>query len=111
MAAIISWFISIVGSFAMLVLMETASDTMIGVLVLIAKFGVSSAYNLCFIGGSTLFPAIYTGMAMGYSVLMANLITILAPEVAEISGTWPMVFFFVICLIAIVASSCFKKHN
>ena len=107
----ISWFIAIVGSLCMITSVSLVPDYVMGIFLLIVKFGVSSGNNQCYIGGATLFPAVYTGMAMGTPIIAANLITILAPEVASLNGMWPMILLCIMSTIAMFASMSFKKHD
>ena len=54
------------------------------VFVLIAKFGISSAYNICYLSNSHLFPAQISATTLGICNIFARTATILAPMLAEI---------------------------
>jgi len=62
-------------------------------LVLFAKFGISSAFCICFLCNLDLFPVLFAATALGFCNFPARLATIFSPEVAEIQSLLPMILF------------------
>lgn len=75
-------------------------------LVLIAKFGTSSGFNLAYVANAEVFPSLFQGSSMGICNFFARSFTILAPVVAEIVGYTPMLIFTFVNLFAL---SCVSK--
>ena len=56
----------------------------VAIIILIAKFGVSAAFNLVYIANAVLYPPSLAATAMGICNIFARIATVLAPEIAEI---------------------------
>ena len=56
---------------------------MFAVFVLIAKFGISGAYNAVYIGNTQLFPTLFAVTAMGIVNFIARIAASFAPLAAE----------------------------
>lgn len=69
-----------------------------------AKFGISAAFNNSFIASVQLTPALYQASIFGFNNMSARLVTVLAPEVAEIEGVTPLLINIIVAGIAAVAS-------
>jgi hypothetical protein len=73
-------------------------------LVLFAKFGISAAFNIVYIGNSALFPTLFTATSLGICNVLARTATIFAPFVAEIDGVTPM--WIVVGITGITTIAC-----
>lgn len=73
-------------------------------LVLFSKFGISSAYNICYLSNSMLFPAKISATTMGICNTFARTACILAPLMAEFELPLPMIIFTALCAMASLAS-------
>lgn len=62
----------------------TLSPWIFPTLVLIAKFGVTAAFGICYNSNSVLFPVLFSATAMGVCNMLARFCSIFAPQVAEI---------------------------
>ena len=76
-------------------------DAWMPAFVIIAKFGVSSAYMLVNPVTIELFPPLFSVTAFGFCNLAANLFCVIVPYLAEMPDPYPMLIF---CTLATVAS-------
>jgi len=72
--------------------------------VLIAKFGISWAYNNCYLSTPLLFPAHLRVRIFGICHLMASFVTVLAPLIAEVNPPTPMIIFTIACIGSLICS-------
>lgn len=77
---------------------------MIPVFILLAKFGISATFNICYLANALIFPTIFAGTAFGVCNIFAKLATIIAPMLAEVDPPVPMIVFTILSLIAGVLS-------
>ena len=73
-------------------------------LVLLAKFGISSGFNICYVANPELFPLLFASTAIGFCNFLARGSTIFAPEVAELQSTTPMIIFSILCVLSLLSS-------
>ena len=83
----------------------TTSMLTYGVLLLVAKFGISAAFNVIYCCNSEMFPALFAVTAFGISNFFARCCTFFAPQIAEIQSTTPMLIFTFLSLLAMGAST------
>ena len=69
-------------------------------LVLIAKFGLISGFNVIYIFHPKMFPTLFSMTSMGIMNIISRLFTIFAPFVAEMDEPIPMLTFTTLCFIA-----------
>ncbi len=108
----LSFTVAICGGVAIVIL--TGSYTTgwsFPVCVLIAKFGIASAYNICYLSNSLLFPASITATTLGICNTFARTATILAPMLAEFSEPTPMIIFTVLSVLAFASSLFLMKPD
>ena len=74
------------------------------VFVLLAKFGVSFAFNVSYLGTPQLFPVVLTGTAFGICNIFSRFSTVLSAPVAEFTDPLPMIIFTSLTVIAGVLS-------
>jgi len=74
-------------------------------LVLMAKFGVTVAFGICYNSNSALFPVLFSATAMGVCNMLARFCSIFAPQVAEIQSMLPMIIFTGLSFLTMVLSS------
>ena len=72
--------------------------------VLLAKFGVSFAFNISYLGTPQLFPVALCGTAFGICNIFARFSAVLSGPVAEFSDPLPMVIFTFLTVIPGVLS-------
>jgi len=72
--------------------------------VLLAKFGISIAFNNVYLATPMAFPTALTGTAFGICNVVARLATILSPLIAETPFPAPMVSFSLVAIIAGISS-------
>lgn len=68
--------------------------------VLLAKFGISVAFNNAYIATPRVFPVKLCGAAFGICNVFARVATILSPMIAETPFPAPMVAFSTVAIIA-----------
>lgn len=84
--------ISVVGG-CMILFVGIDSTFWMPFFVLIAKFGISGGFNLCYCSTVYVFPTLFCGTAIGICNFFGRIITIFAPIVAEKPWPLPMVLF------------------
>ena len=94
---IISFILAAVGG-VLLVIFFNAEGALIAVFVLFAKFGISFAFNLCYLATPQMFPVALCTTAFGICNIFARLATILSPLIAELPDPVPMSMFTIICI-------------
>lgn len=108
----LSFFIGIVGGFSICFMAtNSANQWIFPICVLLAKFGISSAYNICYMANGLLFPTQIAATTLGICNLFARCATIFAPFVAAVFETpiTPMIIFSTIACLAFVSSFLIKK--
>lgn len=75
-----------------------------GILILITKFGISAAFNICYVSNSEMFPPLFSVTAFGISNFFARSSTFFAPQIAEIQSTFPMMMFTSLSIAAMISS-------
>lgn len=80
-----SYFIAILGGLAICFMAnQPANAWMFPLCILIAKFGISSAYNICYMSNGLLFVTQISATTLGICNLFARTATIVAPFVAAV---------------------------
>jgi nitrate/nitrite transporter NarK len=90
---------------------ENGSEWTLPILVMLSKFGISSAFCAVYLGNSVIFPTLFTGQSIGFCNLVSRTITISAPFIAEIEGLTPMIILFVMVTVAAFANLFMKKPS
>ena len=101
-AFIVSFALSATGGF--LIAFIPAGGYLIATFVLIAKFGISFAFNLVYLITPTLFPTALTTTAFGVCNVFARFSTILSPILAEAPEPTPMLCYAFSSIAAMIAS-------
>lgn len=84
-----SYIVSIVGS---LLLLRYIDDTnLIFIFIIMAKFGISSAFTISFIASVQLIPTIFAASVFGYCNFSARIVTMMSSIVAELDEPTPLV--------------------
>ena len=76
--------------------------------VLCAKFGVAFAYNVMYLGNSSLFPVLFASSALGYCSFLNRIFSAVSPFLVNLPEPWPLVIFCVMALISGIASFWLK---
>ncbi len=76
----------------------------------VARIGISAGFNLIYLMNAEVFPTLFAATAMGICNLLARIITILSPQVAEMPGATPMVIYSLFC-IGGISTTYFLKLN
>ena len=97
---IMAWLIGATGGILMVIFSN--NDQMMGVFVLLSKFGVSFAFNNSYLGMPKLFPVALCGTAFGICNVFARFATVLSPLVAELPYPGPMIIFASCCSVGVV---------
>ena len=102
-AFIISFALSATGGF-LIAFIPGATEYLIALFVLLAKFGISFAFQLVYFIMPTLFPVEITATAFGICNIFARFSTILSPILAELDGPTPMLCYAFTSIGAMIAS-------
>jgi hypothetical protein len=77
--------------------------------LLLARFGISASFNICYLSNATLFPTLFSVTSVGICNAGARMTTIAAPMVAEIRGKTPIWIVLCLCLMTAFAA-CFLRR-
>lgn len=117
-ATLIGTKITLIGSFILsclaglgLIMVDVNNTILITCAVLLTKFGISSAFNLCYLITADYFPLQYTSSVFGACNVIARLMSILSPMIAEIPNPFPMLIFALFCFISTFAGFFLKKSH
>mgnify|MGYP002631616067 CR=1 FL=1 len=79
--------------------------------VLITRYGINSAFTLCYIITADYFPSIVSSQVFGICNIFARFTTILSPLIAEIDAPVPMIVYCIICSVTMFASLFLTKSE
>jgi len=79
--------------------------------VLITRFGINSAFTLCYIITADYFPSIVSSRVFGICNLFSRFATILSPMIAELEPPVPMIVYSIICSITMISSLALTKSE
>ena len=71
------------------------------IFVVIAKFGISGGFTIVYVCNSDVFPTLFCSTAIGICNFASRLLTIFAPQVAEVNPPFPMILFVSLNLLGI----------
>lgn len=74
------------------------------IFLIFAKFGISINFFLCYVATVKLFPTLFVATAFGFIGLFSNILTILAPFVAEVNEPTPMLIYSALCFGGMILS-------
>lgn len=104
-----SFLLGVIGMIC-LILIDTDSELVLSVFILGSKFGISSAFNLLYLGNTQMFPMNMIATSYGICAVFARLFTIFSPVVAEIKpDTIPQWMFVAVAAAAVFASTMITK--
>ena len=83
----------------------------IATFVLLAKFGCSACYCICYISTPTLFPTRLAATAFGVCNLVGRTLGALSPVIAEMKVPYPMAIFSVMAIISIFFALPLKPYE
>ena len=84
-----SYLIGICGSIFLMIYWYEKSYILL--LIIAAKFGISSAFNMSFIASIELIPAIFAASVFGYCNVLARIITMGSSVIAELDYPTPLI--------------------
>ena len=79
--------------------------------VMITRFGINSAFTLCYIITADYFPAIVTSRVFGICNVFSRFATILSPMIAELEPPIPMIIYSIVCTITMISSLGLTKSE
>jgi hypothetical protein len=106
-ALIISYSIS--GTGGILYLIFHHIDPLIPFLIIFSRVGNSMSFNTIYIANSRLFPTKLLATAFGACNLVAHIVAIIAPLIAEIPDPFPFIVFVILTGVAGVSSILIKE--
>ena len=90
---------------ALILFLERNATDFVPLFVLMAKFGVASAFGLVYMT-NFIFPVKYAAQTLGFCNLCGRGFTMLSPLLVELPAPIPMV-----CLVSFLALACFLQLN
>jgi hypothetical protein len=104
-----SFCLSFIGMLFLIINGQGAGQFLISLYVLGSKFGISSTFNMAYLGNPMLFPTEVLSISFGACNIFARVSTILAPFVAELKpeviSQW---IFCSVVMLALLASFLLK---
>jgi OCT family organic cation transporter-like MFS transporter 4/5 len=79
--------------------------------VFITRFGISSAFTLCYIVTADYFPSIVSSQVFGICRVFAGFATSLSPMIAEMEAPVPMVVYIFTCMLSMASSLFLTKSE
>ena len=98
----VSFGLSLLG--VLLLIALRSNDTWIPFMLLIAKFGLSQAFVVSYLGIVLLYPTILASTAMGICNLIARVATIMSPMVTEVRSPLNLLILLAVVGVAFLAS-------
>ena len=80
------------------------SDIWFSILVFLARGGVAGVFAAVYIGHARMFPILFAVSSIGFCNVIARVGGLIAPEIAEIEGTTPIIVFTVLSALTALAS-------
>lgn len=71
-------------------------------LVLIAKFGISSAFNILFVSHQQVFPVLFSATALGILNFTTRIFTGVSPILARMEEPTPVMVFFITSILGLI---------
>ena len=82
------FMISIVGSAMMIVTWDDLD--LLPIFIMMAKFGISANFNMCYLAFVQLIPTMYNTTVFGLCNVLARIITFMSPQIAEYAYPTPI---------------------
>lgn len=79
--------------------------------ILVTRYGINSAFTLCFIVTTDYFPSIVSSQVFGFCNIFSRLSTALAPLLAEMEPPLPILVYTFICVISLIFSLFLSKNE
>jgi hypothetical protein len=89
------YVLSLIGAIATIIA-NNVNEDILPITIALAKGGVKVTFDVCYLGNSFLFPAIFAGTAFGFCNAGAKISTILAPMLAEVNPPLPMIILSIL---------------
>lgn len=104
-----SYAISFVGGLLILFL-GSSFVRLMPIFVAVSRIGIAAGFNLIYLMNAEVFPTLFAATAMGICNLLARVMTIMSPQVAELPGAVPMVIFSLFCIGGIILTFGLKLN-
>eukprot|EP00347_Sterkiella_histriomuscorum_P010242 403377046 len=106
---VIGFSMSLIGSVPLM--FEIQNQNAATVMILLARVGMIFMMNVTYLAFSTLFPPIFAQTTFGFAKLIARIITILAPLIAELEAPSPMIVFTIFSILGAIFSMFIIQTN
>ena len=107
-----SFSLAALGAVALMFSHDSAHEKyVIPLFVLITRFGINSAFTLCYIITADYFPSIVSSRVFGICNLFSRFATILSPMIAELEPPLPMIVYSIVCSITMISSLALTKSE
>ena len=87
-----------------LLLVFWTNSSLVPIFIVLSRFGIVAAFNMCYIFGVQLIPTIFAASTFGICNAVARITTTSAPVIAEIAYPAPLIVNLGFCAIAFLAS-------
>ena len=105
----LSFLLSSIGGFFLI--LAGKQEHMITILVLITRYGINSAFTLCYLITADYFPSIISSQIFGICNVFSRFSTIMAPLIAEVDPPIPMLVYCLVCTMTTFASMFLTKNE
>jgi len=97
-----SYLIGVIGAVAIVLYgLQHQDELIFPLLVLIAKFGIASAFNILYISHADIFPVLFAATALGFANFVSRIATGISPVIAFMEEPVPMVAFMLLAMIGV----------
>ena len=104
LAFVVSFLVAAIGGILLTFMFN--NESWMPVFVLLSKFGIACAFNTSYLTTPMVFPVILTSTAFGVCNVVARLVTVGAPIVAEFKYPTPTLIFSALSIFGILCSLC-----
>ncbi len=93
----------------LLIIFSESNKSLVPYMIAFAKGGVKVTFDICYLGNSFLFPAIFAGTAFGFCNAGAKISTIFSPLLAEVEPPIPMIVLSILTSSGAISSLFLKS--
>ena len=101
------FLIALLGGITLIIFSES-NESLVPIMIAFAKGGVKVTFDICYLGNSFLFPAIFAGTAFGFCNAGAKISTIFSPLLAEVEPPIPMIVLSILTSSGAISSLFLK---
>lgn len=107
----LSFLVGLIGHILLIQASQLGDHRHMPLFISVAKFGISSAFNICYIASVQLIPTLFAASVFGFCNVMSRSVTAFAPIVVEIGGLTPIIINAGCMFCALLISMLIKENQ